>query len=412
MATRVWESTVIDAPIEAIWALCRPLDFSYLGTVASAAVEGKLGASEVGSVRAITYKDKTVQKLKLTELSDAKHTVSWDLIESTPAHHVLSASYSVRLRHITQGNLTFVEWIVDFSKDVTPEVIADAAFKAKENFKALSGIAKAKLLKDGANAKIGKDKASIPQIKRQLSANSEQLHKVFQQLDKNNNGVLEFDEFALAVNKLRGENLPDEAIRTLLRDADTNHDNVVSYDEFTKWLASEKLEAKAREALHVPELKLMYFNGRGRAEIPRLIMAQAGIKYEDTRLDFKLGRAAQSQIPVRTDAAARRRGQDHHCADACHRSLFGEAERAVRQDFGGTGSDRYDRRSVLRRYWECVRRCDVRQRREIKGGKNQQILDRNVPSVVGTAGEAVGSQFQRRGLVRWQQPHRGRHNRL
>jgi len=287
MATRVWESAVIDGPIDAVWALVRPLDFSYLGTVASAAVEGKLGPNEVGSVHVITYKDKTVQKLKVTELSDAKHSVSWDLIESNPPHHVLSASYSIRLRHITQGNLTFVEWVVDFSKDVTPVVSADAGFKARENFKALAGIVKAKLLADGVNAKIGKDKVSVPQLKRQLSANSAQLHKLFTQLDKNGNGVLEFDEFALAVNKLRGENLPDEVVKLLLREADTNHDNVVSYEEFTRFLASEHLEAKARDILHAPELKLLYFNARGRGEIPRLICAEAGIKYEDARYDFK-----------------------------------------------------------------------------------------------------------------------------
>jgi len=287
MATRVWESTVIDGPIEAVWALVRPLDFSYMNTVASSSVEGKLGANEVGSVHVITYKDKTVQKLKVTELSDAKHSVSWDLIESSPPHHVLSASWSIRLRHITQGNLTFVEWIVDFSKDVTVEISTDAAFKAKENFKALAGIVKAKLLADAANAKIGKDKVSVPQLKRQLSANSQQLHKLFQQLDKNGNGVLEFDEFALAVNKLRGENLPDEVIKNLLREADTNHDNVVSYEEFTAFLGKEHLESKAREALNVPELKLVYFNARGRGEVPRLIMAEAGLKYEDTRYDFK-----------------------------------------------------------------------------------------------------------------------------
>ena len=31
--------------------------------------------------------------------------------------------------------------------------------------------------------------------------------------------------------------------------------------------------------------KLMYFPGRGRAEIIRLIFAQAGVQYEDVRVD-------------------------------------------------------------------------------------------------------------------------------
>ena len=57
----------------------------------------------VGSVHVVTYKDKTVQKLRLTELSDSKYSISWDLVESIPAHHTSGASYTVRLRSVTAG---------------------------------------------------------------------------------------------------------------------------------------------------------------------------------------------------------------------------------------------------------------------------------------------------------------------
>jgi len=33
-------------------------------------------------------------------------------------------------------------------------------------------------------------------------------------------------------------------------------------------------------------MKLIYFNGRGRAEVSRLVLAQAGVKYEDKRIEF------------------------------------------------------------------------------------------------------------------------------
>jgi len=36
-----------------------------------------------------------------------------------------------------------------------------------------------------------------------------------------------------------------------------------------------------------PKLKLTYFGGRGRAEISRLVLAQAGISYEDHRIEGK-----------------------------------------------------------------------------------------------------------------------------
>ena len=34
------------------------------------------------------------------------------------------------------------------------------------------------------------------------------------------------------------------------------------------------------------KIKLTYFNGRGRGEIARLILAQAGVEYEDCRITF------------------------------------------------------------------------------------------------------------------------------
>ena len=34
------------------------------------------------------------------------------------------------------------------------------------------------------------------------------------------------------------------------------------------------------------KLKLTYFNGRGRGEPARLILAQAGVEYEDNRIEF------------------------------------------------------------------------------------------------------------------------------
>jgi hypothetical protein len=87
-----------------------------------------------------------------------------------------------------------------------------------------------------------------------------------------------------ARSKLYGENLPDEGIRMLLRTADTNNDQVVSYDEFVKFLAAEGLEQKAANFdQKMPNLVLRYFNGRGLGEVARLICADAGIKYTDDR---------------------------------------------------------------------------------------------------------------------------------
>ena len=37
----------------------------------------------------------------------------------------------------------------------------------------------------------------------------------------------------------------------------------------------------------MPAIKLVYFNGAGRAEIVRLILAQGGVEYTDERIEGK-----------------------------------------------------------------------------------------------------------------------------
>jgi len=137
MATRVWESSVISAPINTVWNALRPLDFKYNPHVSKAEVEDKKSASEVGAVIKVTYTDKTVQRIKTTELSDATHTLGWELIESEPAVSILSVVHTVKLRRVTENNTTFIEWITDFSKDADNNVTADARYKQKDHFAAL-----------------------------------------------------------------------------------------------------------------------------------------------------------------------------------------------------------------------------------------------------------------------------------
>ncbi len=52
-----------------MYQLLRPLDFKFLPDVKSTEFDGKCDPAEVGGVRTVTYKDGSVQKLKLSELS-------------------------------------------------------------------------------------------------------------------------------------------------------------------------------------------------------------------------------------------------------------------------------------------------------------------------------------------------------
>jgi len=90
--------------------------------------------NEVGSLRKINYKDGSVQKIKVLEISDYRHSVTYDVIESDPPAYTMSAIHTITLRRVTNNNTTFVEWISDFSSDATQEVIQDSRFKKLEAF--------------------------------------------------------------------------------------------------------------------------------------------------------------------------------------------------------------------------------------------------------------------------------------
>jgi len=137
MATRVHESGPIAAPVDKVWSLVRPLDFSFLPTVANSIVEGNENPSKVGSVRRVSYKDGTVQLLKITEINDATRSVTWDVIMSEPPVPYTSAVHTLRLRRVTVGGQTVVELISDYSNDASLEVIEDSRYKKLELIKAL-----------------------------------------------------------------------------------------------------------------------------------------------------------------------------------------------------------------------------------------------------------------------------------
>jgi len=137
MSTHIWNSAVIEAPVSDVWAALRSFTFAFKKGL-SAQVEEKKSASEVGAIVRLTYPDKTVQRIKIVEISDLAHTVAWDLIESIPHVSVLAATHTVKLKRVTENNTTFIEWATDFSKDVDAHVTADAGFKQKENFDALN----------------------------------------------------------------------------------------------------------------------------------------------------------------------------------------------------------------------------------------------------------------------------------
>jgi len=226
-STNVYESIILDVTLADAWQTVENLDFTWLPTVTGCVYENKASPADVGAVRTVTYRDGTVQEFKLTERSDAHRELSWDLIKSTPSIGCLSVSWTLRLTEVKKPKgRVFVEWTADFSRDASSAVLLDAKFKAKENFIHIRSATKARLLAKAKNT------PAVPTLKRQLSEKSSLLLQAFQKVDKNHNGKLEFEEFAVVVNTLFGAQLPENALRLILLEADLDRDGTISFEEF------------------------------------------------------------------------------------------------------------------------------------------------------------------------------------
>src|SRR6187551_3632509 len=107
MLQRVVRSTVIDAPIERVWAVLR--DFNshdeWHDVVASSRIEGGQRSDQVGCVRSFTLKDGNRIREQLLTLSERDHKSSYCIVEAT----VPLQSYvaTVTLKTVTDGNRTF-----------------------------------------------------------------------------------------------------------------------------------------------------------------------------------------------------------------------------------------------------------------------------------------------------------------
>jgi len=94
-------------------------------------VDGKVA---VGETVTITFKDKSVWTVRVLELSELHHFVTWEVIETTPSIHVASVVNTVKLTRITDCGSTFLSWETEFSNDADVAVVQDNKYKKLEYF--------------------------------------------------------------------------------------------------------------------------------------------------------------------------------------------------------------------------------------------------------------------------------------
>jgi hypothetical protein len=111
---KVYTSSVIDAPADAVWSQVR--DFNALPRwtpfVADSRIEGGLPADQVGCVRNFVLKDGGAIREQLLALSDFDYTCTYSILDSPMG--VENYVATLKLTPVTDGNRTFAEWWAEF----------------------------------------------------------------------------------------------------------------------------------------------------------------------------------------------------------------------------------------------------------------------------------------------------------
>src|SRR5258705_6346296 len=111
---KVYVSSVIEAPADAVWAQIR--DFNGLTKwtpfVAESRIEGGLAADKVGCIRNFRLKDGGVIREQLLTLSDYDFQCTYSILESPM--RVDNYVATLKLTPVTDGDRAFAEWCAEF----------------------------------------------------------------------------------------------------------------------------------------------------------------------------------------------------------------------------------------------------------------------------------------------------------
>jgi NADPH2:quinone reductase len=115
MLQKVVRSTVIDAPIERVWAVLR--DFNshdqWHTVVDKSRIEGQDHSDQVGCVRSFTLKDGNRIREQLLTLDDREYKSTYCIVEATvPLQRYVA---TVTLKPVTDGKRTFWHWESSFA---------------------------------------------------------------------------------------------------------------------------------------------------------------------------------------------------------------------------------------------------------------------------------------------------------
>jgi hypothetical protein len=111
---KVYTSSVIDAPADAVWSRIR--DFNGLPqwhpAIADSRIEGNQPSDKVGCIRNFNLKGGGNIREQLLTLSDFDYSCSYSILVSPLG--VRDYIATLKLTPVTDGNRTFAEWSAEF----------------------------------------------------------------------------------------------------------------------------------------------------------------------------------------------------------------------------------------------------------------------------------------------------------
>jgi hypothetical protein len=112
--TRVYVSSVIDAPAAEVWKIVRNFNAlpQWTPFVAESRIEHNAPPDQIGCIRNFRLKDGGLIRERLLALSDYDLSCSYSILESPMGVESYVATLS--LTPVTDGGSTFIEWQADF----------------------------------------------------------------------------------------------------------------------------------------------------------------------------------------------------------------------------------------------------------------------------------------------------------
>jgi len=291
MATHVRESIVVQAPISEVWNRVKTLNFSFVGNVKSITLEKGTHESTVGALRTIDYNDGITQQVRLRELSEQHHFITWEVEVSIPKADYDAVTHTVRLWRISDRNQTFVEYTSDYSKNIDLQVMLDSKYKKLDFFRAL------RLLVESRAATFLKS-LDFGSLKSLTAAQVEDAWKEF---DTDRNGVLDRNEI---------EKLIESFLTRISEEQHTVQEALVNmFQEADEKGVKEVVVLPDTDATFVTNETSTSAKGDHKAAPPQA--HKAGEKKSEGKDEKAAASAPVAAVATKVEASAAKGGKDH-----------------------------------------------------------------------------------------------------